>query len=242
MERSAVMLPSESFIPEEPCELLAGYLPWLVEQTRDGICLIDAAGCCTFANRSAARLLDTTPGELLQRRLHDILHAARPGRPVCSPEGCPLFACLRAELPSCRWRDLFRRQDGTLLPVECVFRPIGSEAQAGGGLLLFSEAVTSDPAGGVPDGSPLVGAVSAARDAERQALACELHDGLAQVLTSARAHLDVYRLAYDGEDPEKAARALARTMEFVKESVAEVRRLIKALRVAERPPSDEAKA
>jgi PAS domain-containing protein len=246
MARSPGMEPGDSRCQPEPrisapsSELLTGQLPWLLEQIRDGIFLIDAAGRCTLANDSAVRLLGMTLDGFGRQPLHDRLHATLSGPPACSLEGCPLLSLLRDEPQARRWRDLFRRRDGTLLLVDCSFRPVVSDGQAGGGILLFSEVVVAEPPGSLASGSRLLGAVSAARDAERHALASELHDGLAQVLTSARAHLDVYHLAYQGEDAEKAARSLARTMEFVRDSVSEVRRLIKALRVAGPPLGDEA--
>jgi len=88
-------------------------------------------------------------------------------------------------------------------------------------------------------------ALRAARDDERRALAETLHDGLTQMLTAARAYLDAYQLTLERQDEEKAARQLARGLELLDASVAELRRVIRELRggnnegTASRPPEEE---
>jgi signal transduction histidine kinase len=70
----------------------------------------------------------------------------------------------------------------------------------------------------------------------RRKIANELHDGLAQYLMAANAHLEVFCLAENQGNRERALCELEKGLRHLKRSVLESRRLVNALRL---PPFDE---
>ena len=76
----------------------------------------------------------------------------------------------------------------------------------------------------------LVAGLMAAQEAERRAVAYDLHDGLTQYVMGAWAHLEGFRICRDSEDHENASVELDSALRFLKEAVVESRRLVNGLR------------
>lgn len=69
-----------------------------------------------------------------------------------------------------------------------------------------------------------------AHEDERRSIAYDLHDGLTQYVMASHAHLEAFRRARETGNEERAARELAKGLEYLKESVTESRRLVNGLR------------
>lgn len=76
----------------------------------------------------------------------------------------------------------------------------------------------------------LVAGLMAAQEAERRAVAYDLHDGLTQYVMGAWAHLEGFRSSQSAGDTEHAAVELESALRFLREAVVESRRLVNGLR------------
>ncbi|MFM7320707.1 MAG: GAF domain-containing protein [Armatimonadota bacterium] len=76
----------------------------------------------------------------------------------------------------------------------------------------------------------LVGGLIAAQEAERRAVAYDLHDGLTQYVMGAWAHLEGYRASRDATVDDPHIEELEQGLRFLKEAVVESRRLVNGLR------------
>ncbi len=76
----------------------------------------------------------------------------------------------------------------------------------------------------------LVAGLMAAQEAERRAVAYDLHDGLTQYVMGAWAHLEGFRSSQSSGDSEHAATELDSALRFLREAVIESRRLVNGLR------------
>lgn len=97
----------------------------LLDSVAEGIFGVDADGRCTFINPGALQLLGYENAEqLLHRRIHDLIHPARPDGSPCTGELCPIQRAFRegASVHSddeCLWR-----LDGSSFPVEYWATPL----------------------------------------------------------------------------------------------------------------------
>lgn len=71
--------------------------------------------------------------------------------------------------------------------------------------------------------------VAMAQEEERRRIAYEVHDGVAQLIVSAKQHVDTCR-DLGGRDPERSGRELARAAERLHGAIVETRRVLRALR------------
>lgn len=114
-------------------------LELLLESTGEGIYGVDLEGRCTFINGSAAAMLGCTRGDLLGKRLHDLIHHTRPdGRPY-PDDACPIYQAFR-EGHGCRVDDeRFFRLDGSSFPAEYSSYPIFDAGALQGAVVTFSD-------------------------------------------------------------------------------------------------------
>jgi signal transduction histidine kinase len=75
----------------------------------------------------------------------------------------------------------------------------------------------------------MVEAVVVAQEEERRRIAFDVHDGVSQLIVSAKQHVDTAR-DVAGADPPRAARELARAAERLDSAITETRRVLQALR------------
>jgi len=76
----------------------------------------------------------------------------------------------------------------------------------------------------------LVRGMIAAQEDERRAVAYDLHDGLTQYVMASYAHLEAFRRAWASSKIDKAERELDQGLCYLKDAVAESRRLVNGLR------------
>ncbi|MDH5446152.1 MAG: PAS domain S-box protein [Gammaproteobacteria bacterium] len=112
----------------------------LVESASEAIYGIDQEGCCTFANKSCARLLGVShPDELLGRNMHELIHHKYA---YCSdkPEkDCDLYKIQDSKLSLSSIEDTFWRADGTSFDAEYSSQPVIQEGFVTGAVISFSD-------------------------------------------------------------------------------------------------------
>ncbi|MEO6030025.1 MAG: PAS domain S-box protein, partial [Candidatus Binatia bacterium] len=199
----------------------------LLESAPDGMVIADAAGCITFANAQTevlfgfprAELIGQSIETLVPERLRDS-HAAHRTSYLCGPRLRPMGAGLALH---------GRRRDGSEFPIEISLSPLETE----GGTLVTAairditerrEAEETVREYGVRL-EALSRQLLTTQEAERRAIAAELHDEIGQSLTALKLGLDRCR-----QRPEPAV--LEENIGLVEHVLQEVRELSRGLRPA----------
>jgi len=117
---------------------LASYNQLLLDSTSEGIYGIDTTGHCTFANRTAARLLGYTPEELVGKNLHALVHHHHTDGTPYPQEECPIYQSLHSLQRSHVDDEVFWRADGTSFPVEYSSSPIVEDGVVQGAVVNFA--------------------------------------------------------------------------------------------------------
>lgn len=121
----------------EAVERLRRQQELILNSAGNGLCGLDQKGRCTFINPAGARLLGWKPEELAGQVLHNVLHRNSAGGYTCSGEKCLL---LGSEGTHRATDDVFWREDGTCLVVDCVSTPIlGDEGAVVGTVMAFQD-------------------------------------------------------------------------------------------------------
>ncbi|MFN2522698.1 MAG: EAL domain-containing protein [Mycobacteriales bacterium] len=110
----------------------------VISAAAEGIVAVDAAGVCTSANPTAARLLGCEVAELVGRDLHALCHHSRADGAPYPAEVCPMRRA--AEHGEFRRVDdeVFWRRDGTRLPVAYSVSPLSEAGRLRGAVVTFS--------------------------------------------------------------------------------------------------------
>ena len=111
----------------------------ILESVGEGICGLDRNGNATFVNPAAARMLGFSPGELIDRPLHEVVHHQWPDGTTIPHEQCAIMKTIRDGTPHRVSEDLFRRRDGTAFPVEYVCTPLHDGSEAVGAVIVFQD-------------------------------------------------------------------------------------------------------
>ena len=114
---------SDQVRAEEKLRALIHQSNSILESVGDGIYGLDMAGQVTVVNPAAAEMLGYKPGELLGRKLHELIQPRRPDGSPYPEEESPIMGTL-TNLDTVRVKnEIFWRKDGTSFPVEYVARP-----------------------------------------------------------------------------------------------------------------------
>ncbi len=121
-------------------QYLSNYLRLLLESTEQGIYSMDLKGCCTFVNRSGARMLGYEPEELVGRKLHGLIHHTRPdGTPypvsLCPIHQSPLLTTKGVHVED----EVLWRRDGSCFPVEYTAHTITDGEVVRGTVVTFTD-------------------------------------------------------------------------------------------------------
>jgi PAS domain S-box-containing protein len=112
----------------------------LLNAASEGICGLDHDGTITLANRSAAKMLGYYVDDLVGLNFSDVITARLPGDPAQPAEHTAFSLCLRDGTEHRSASQVFRRRDGTSLPVEFVVTPIRDKERAvAGAVVVFKE-------------------------------------------------------------------------------------------------------
>lgn len=126
-------------LAEQALGRLVGYNQLLLESSDQGICGVDRNGLCTFINKAGARLLGFAPEELIGKKMHDMMHYARPDGSPYPVYECP-FTNVFISGVGCRIdNEFFRRKDGTFFPVEAISSPLVENGEVTGAVMVFSD-------------------------------------------------------------------------------------------------------
>ena len=111
----------------------------LLSSVGEGIYGLDVEGRTTFINEVATRLLGWTPGELIGRSQHEVIHHTRADGTHYPTEECPIFAtCQRGEVHRVGG-EVFWRKDGRSFPVDYTSTPIREGGEVLGAVVTFRD-------------------------------------------------------------------------------------------------------
>jgi PAS domain S-box-containing protein len=114
-------------------------LATLADAIGDGLWIVDAEGQVMLMNAVAERLLGWTSPELLGTLVHDRVHVHQPGSTGPSADTCPLLAVLQSGHSVSVGKEVFRRKDGSMVPVAYTASAILSEGQVVGAVVTFRD-------------------------------------------------------------------------------------------------------
>jgi PAS domain S-box-containing protein len=115
------------------------YAHAVADGMREGLCTTDPQGRLTYMNRAAERLLGWSAAKVKGQRLHDLVHAARPGAARCDIDTCPIMRASQEAGPVRVEEDLFRCREGDLLPVAFTAAPFVTDDGVGGCAVVFED-------------------------------------------------------------------------------------------------------
>jgi len=118
----------EDVADQERLAALSHRLELVLSAVSDGIVGLDQDGLVRFANPAASVILGYGPGELLGQDMHEAV--AMPGDAALP---------LNLGVDSGRIAQLFRRKDGTAVPVEMAVTPVGESGQSVGAVVVFRD-------------------------------------------------------------------------------------------------------
>jgi PAS domain S-box-containing protein len=106
----------------------------------EGLCTTDQKGRIIYLNKAAERLLGWSEEEVKGQRLHDLVHAARPGVDGgCAIETCPITRASEQTGPVRVEEDAFSCRQGDLLPVSFTAAPFVTDDGVGGCVVVFED-------------------------------------------------------------------------------------------------------
>jgi PAS domain S-box-containing protein len=112
-------------------ELAVAHVELILGSAGEGIVGVDREGRTTFANAAAGALTGWRVDEMVGRSLDALLLTPGQAPPWCAPH-LSSERSLTGEL-------IFRRQDGTTFPVECVSAPIHERGSVVGAVVVFND-------------------------------------------------------------------------------------------------------
>lgn len=121
-------LAQEDVADQERLAALSHRLELVLSAVSDGIVGLDQDGLVRFANPAASVILGYGPGELLGQNLHEAV--AMPGDAALP---------LNLGVDSGRIAQLFRRKDGTAVPVEMAVTAVAESGQSVGAVVVFRD-------------------------------------------------------------------------------------------------------
>jgi PAS domain S-box-containing protein len=182
----------------------------MIELAPDGVLIVDDSGSIVLANPAMLRLLGAPQeADLLGRPMIGFVVLEQ--RDECRAR---LRAAMAEPAAVVRFESMLVRQDGTRLPLEMH---AGNFAWAGQpAVQIIARDITERKRAEL-------------LEEERHQIAYELHDGLAQIVTSAHQHLQAYA---GNHRPRRtpARQQLDQALELARRAVQEVRRVIAGLR------------
>ncbi|HLP97596.1 MAG TPA: diguanylate cyclase [Sideroxyarcus sp.] len=104
----------------------------------DGLMVIGQDGRILFANPEACLLLGYAADELLGTDMHTLLHVNKDGSPAARAE-CPVLNIARNGATYRGVEEMFRRKDGTLLPVSVSASAVHRERHIGDIVIAFHD-------------------------------------------------------------------------------------------------------
>ncbi len=115
-------------------------LQQILSSMGDGVYAVDRAGCITFANPAAVRLLRFDRAEeLVGRSAHERVHPADERGRRIPTETCFLQQAYELGDSLSDWETIFWRADGHPMCVECSVRPLQHDGECTGAVVTFRD-------------------------------------------------------------------------------------------------------
>jgi PAS domain S-box-containing protein len=130
---------TEQYEAEEALHIATRQHELILESVGDGIYGIDMEGRLTFINKAAAHALGYTPEQLTGRNVHDVIHHSHADGTHYSKANSPIFIAMRRHEQIRMRGEVFRRIDGTAIPVEYSASPIVENGQVSGMVVAFQD-------------------------------------------------------------------------------------------------------
>jgi len=107
-------------IDEQTAELteLAEKNATILHSAGDGIIGLDHQGCITFANGAAEQLTGWSSAEMIDRNIHELFCPPNAAGELTFSDDCAIVQCCRKGGSADISGELFRRKDGSVIPVE----------------------------------------------------------------------------------------------------------------------------
>ena len=110
----------------------------LLDSAGEGVYGVDVDGTCTFCNPAALQLLGyDSASQVLGRNMHDLIHQSHPDGSPLDLEQCPIYKTFRNGEGTLGEEDIFRRLDGSTIPVEYRAHPIRRDGKTLGAVVTF---------------------------------------------------------------------------------------------------------
>ena len=90
----------------------------------EGLYVLDEQGCMTYLNPAAEKLVGWTEAELLNKKMHDIIHCRKPDGTPLPLRDCPILTVIKTGATYASDKEVFIRKDGTLFPISIRSSPI----------------------------------------------------------------------------------------------------------------------
>jgi two-component system, chemotaxis family, CheB/CheR fusion protein len=110
----------------------------LLDSTAEAIYGIDLSGVCIFCNAACARLLGyESPGALIGRQMHQLIHHTRADGTLRPPEQSPIYEAMRHRDQAHVDNEVLWRADGSSFPAEYWSHPIVQNQELIGAVVTF---------------------------------------------------------------------------------------------------------
>lgn len=120
------------------------WLKLLLDSAAEGVYAIDRNGVTILCNSAFLSMLGFEhESDAIGKRLHDIIHKARPDGSDYPETECPIFRTAESGEPAHVTGESFIRADGTSFPVEYWARPIIKDGQLQGAVCSFNDVTES---------------------------------------------------------------------------------------------------
>ncbi|MDH5747692.1 MAG: PAS domain S-box protein [Rhodospirillales bacterium] len=103
----------------------------------DGIYGVNTKGECTFINPAAAEMLGYDPQELIDKKLHDLLHHTKTDGSRYPGSECPIYQAFHDGAVRAVSDEVFWKKDGSSFSVEYTSTPIVEDGAAKGAVVVF---------------------------------------------------------------------------------------------------------
>ncbi len=217
---------------EAALERLSRQNQLILNSAGEGIFGVDLVGNHTFVNPAAARMLGYQTGELIGRPSHATWHHSKPdGSPYPEAE-CPLHTGYKSGAVCSGDDQVFWRKDGSSFPVRYMSNPIYEKGELAGAVVVFKDITERKRT----EAEIARQNARLAALAERQRIAAEMHDGLAQTLSYLGYRVDqTAQLAEAGQLQQLSAES-DHLRQIVDRAGREVRQAIASLQQEPQPP------
>lgn len=111
----------------------------LLQAAGDGILVVDTTGQLTFINPAALRMLGFAAEEMLNKKVHDLIHHSHADGSIYIVEDCPMYASYTKAADSHVMHEVLWRKDGSSFPVEYSSMPITKNGKIIGAVVTFKD-------------------------------------------------------------------------------------------------------